>query len=58
MEVSSKNGRKRKPQRLLYRDGITRDELGRLIVEVGRSEVEAVLRGLDLQLSPELIPAK
>jgi hypothetical protein len=40
----------------LYRDGVTRDELGRLIAEVGREEVEKVLRALDL--GPALTPAK
>jgi hypothetical protein len=37
-----------KPQRLLYRAGITNDELARLVLEVGREHVEGVLKALDL----------
>jgi hypothetical protein len=48
----------RKPQRLLYRDGITRDELVRLISEVGREQVEAVLKALDLPIEPALAAAE
>jgi hypothetical protein len=48
----------RKPSRLLYRDGVTRDEIARLIDEIGREEVEAVLRALDLPLEPALTPAE
>jgi hypothetical protein len=52
--ILSKTGRKgKKPQRLLYRAGVTRDELSRLVAEVGRDQVEAVLKGLDLQTSFE-----
>jgi len=47
-----------RPQRLLYRSGITRDELVRLIEEVGREPVEAVLRAFDLPIEPALIPAE
>jgi len=53
-----KNRNKRRPQRLLYRDGITRDELARLVLEVGRDQVEAVLRALDLPVEPALTPAE
>ena len=49
---------KRKPRRLLYRDGITRDELMRLVLEVGRDQVEGVLKALDLPTEPALTPAE
>jgi hypothetical protein len=49
---------RRKPQRLLYRDGITRDELVRLIAEVGREHVEGVLRALDLPVEPVFTAAE
>jgi hypothetical protein len=58
VQVCSKSRPKRKPERLLYRTGITRDELSRLVAEVGRDQVEAVLRGLDLQTSFEFGPAE
>jgi hypothetical protein len=48
----------RKPQRLLYRAGITRDELTRLVSEVGREQVEAVLKALDLPIEPALTAAE
>jgi hypothetical protein len=48
----------RKPARLFYRGGITRDEIERVIDEIGREEVEAVLRALDLPLEPTLTRAK
>jgi hypothetical protein len=50
--------RRRKPQRLLYRTGITSDELARLVSEVGREQVEAVLRGLGLSAGSPSIPAE
>jgi len=53
-----KNRNKRRPQRLLYRDGITRDELMRLISEIGRDQVEGVLKALDLPTEPALTPAE
>jgi hypothetical protein len=57
--IVSKTGRKgKRPQRLLYRAGITHDELRRLVAEVGCEEVAAVLRGLDLQIEPALSPAE
>jgi len=57
--VESRPSRQRqKPQRLLYRAGITRDELVRLIEEVGREQVEGVLRALDLPVGPALTPAE
>jgi hypothetical protein len=49
---------RRKSQRLLYRTGITRDELVRLVSEVGREQVEAVLKALDLPVEPALIAAE
>ena len=50
---------KRKPQRLLYRDGITHDELIRLVSEVGRDQVEEVLKALDFPTEPTaLTPAE
>ena len=48
---------RRKPLRLLYRHGHTHDEVRRLIEEIGRSEVEGVLKALDL-LEPTLTPAE
>jgi hypothetical protein len=51
------NRQRRKPQRLLYRSGVTPDEVRRLIEEVGREQVEAVIRALDLPIGPELVPA-
>jgi len=53
-----KNRNKRRPQRLLYRAGITRDELARLVLEVGRDQIEAALRALDLPIGPVLTPAE
>jgi len=48
-----------KPERLLYRSGITRDELCRLVEEVGREQVEGVLKALDLSVGePALTPAE
>ena len=49
---------KRKPERLLYRGGITRDELMRLVSEIGRDRVEGVLKALDLPTEPALTPAE
>jgi hypothetical protein len=48
----------RKPARLLYRGGITRDEIERVIDEIGREEVEAVLRALDLPVESALTPTE
>jgi hypothetical protein len=51
-----RKSKRRRPQRLLYHSGVTPDELSRLIAEVGREEVEKVLRALDL--GPALTPAE
>jgi hypothetical protein len=56
LQVHTKN--RRKPQRLLYRSGMTRDELAQLVSEVGREQVEAVLRALDLTAPPALTPVQ
>ena len=47
-----------RPERLLYRSGITRDELTRLIEEVGYAPVVAALQGLGIQVEPALTPTE
>jgi hypothetical protein len=42
----------------LYRSGITHDELVRLVSEVGREQVEGVLKALDLPVGPALTSAE
>jgi hypothetical protein len=42
----------------LYRSGITRDELTRLIEEVGYAPVVAALQGLGIQVEPALTPTE
>jgi len=58
VQIRSKRKPGCKPQRLLYRGGITRDELTRLVTEVGRDQVEAVLRALDLSAEAAFSPAE
>ena len=59
LHVIQRRRQRRKPERLLYRDGITRDELVRLVSEVGREQVEGVLKALDLSVGePALTPAE
>jgi len=47
-----------RPERILYRSGITRDELVRLVSEVGREQVEGVMKALDLPVGPVLTPTE
>jgi len=58
LQKNRRTSKSRKPQRLLYRARITNDELSRLIHGVGREQVEAVLRALDLQTEPALTSAE